>query len=274
MSATQSTSTTHKQLNNKSRTAPLPRASAVVPSAYFRWKHVFDPVAAALLLVVGLPTIALLIAIVRLTSPGPGLFRQRRVGRDGVEFMLLKIRTMRDAAEDHTGPTWAKVRDSRVTKVGRILRLLHLDELPQLINVLKGQMSLIGPRPERPEFVHVLAESIPGYLNRLAVLPGITGLAQLNLPPDSDLHSVRRKLILDLEYVESANLWMDVRLFICTFARMFKLPCSFLLRIARLHREVALPEESVASGNESVEMIDLASTPAAIGRRAARQKPR
>jgi hypothetical protein len=134
---------------------------------------------------------------------------------------------------------WARTRDPRVTLVGRILRKLHLDELPQLFNILKGEMSLVGPRPERPEFVQMLARKIPGYSNRLLVLPGVTGLAQVNLPPDTDLDSVRRKLVLDLEYVRRASLPMDLALMIGTAARMGKKFGPILLRTFGVYREVA-----------------------------------
>ena len=213
------------------------------PPAYFRWKAVFDRVFAILLLIAGLPLIALLVVLVRLTSRGPGLYRQARVGRDGRPFEMFKIRTMRHNAESGTGPIWTQtVHDPRITPIGRILRKFHLDEVPQLLNVVKGEMSMIGPRPERPEFVRVLAESIPGYRNRLIVAPGVTGLAQLNLPPDSDLNSVRRKLALDCEYICQAGPWLDARLFLCTGLRMLKVSEGRLLHFFALHRAVILPK--------------------------------
>ena len=142
--------------------------------------------------------------------------------------MMYKIRSMRHDAEAASGPKWTQASDPRVTGLGKLLRKLHLDELPQLFNVLKGEMAIAGPRPERPEFVRVLGEAIPGYRNRLAVLPGITGLAQVNLPPDSDLASVERKLVLDCEYIERAGLWLDLRLTLWTFLRIFKMPERWL----------------------------------------------
>jgi len=220
---------------------------------YFRWKGMIDRLLAAILLVPGLPAIVLLILLVRLTSRGPGIFRQSRVGKGNRLFTLYKIRTMRIDAEADTGPTWSQPHDDRVTRVGRLLRRFHLDELPQLINVLKGNMSLVGPRPERPEFIRVLAEMIPGYCDRLAVRPGITGLAQLNLPPDSDVSSVRRKLFLDLEYVRQAGLVLDLRILLCTFARFLKLPVLKILglcrTVPRFHAEEAGQPGKVASGN-------------------------
>lgn len=221
-------------------------------SAYFRRKAILDRTLAALLLVPGLPIIVLLVLLVRLTSRGPGIYRQVRLGQRGQKFMMNKIRTMRLDAEAASGPVWtAQARDPRVTPVGRVLRRLHLDELPQLLNILKGEMSLVGPRPERPEFVHVLAEAIPGYRSRLDVPPGVTGLAQLNLPPDSDLLSVRRKLVLDREYIEQAGLWLDLRLLACTFFRMMRLPEGWLLSTFSLRRHVTVPvirEEASSNG--------------------------
>ncbi|MBN2021545.1 MAG: sugar transferase [Pirellulales bacterium] len=210
------------------------------PSAYCQWKGTFDRAVAAVLLVPSLPIIAGLIVLVRLTSRGPAIYRQTRVGKDGKEFCMYKIRTMRHDAEMASGAVWTRPRDNRITLVGRALRKLHLDEFPQLFNVLRGEMSLVGPRPERPEFVHVLADVIPGYRRRLAVRPGITGLAQINLPPDTDLASVRRKVVLDVEYIETANLLLDLRMTLCTAARLLGLPGLHAMRLFRLERDVVV----------------------------------
>jgi lipopolysaccharide/colanic/teichoic acid biosynthesis glycosyltransferase len=217
---------------------------SVTPSRYFRWKSFADFGLALLLLLPGLPLIAIAVALVRLTSRGPAIFRQKRVGRSGEIFCIYKVRSMRIDAEASTGPAWAQSADPRVTRIGGFLRRFHLDELPQLFNVLKGEMSLVGPRPERPEFVEVLHRQLPAYTNRLAVRPGVTGLAQLNLPPDSDLDSVHRKVILDIEYIQTANLWLDLRLILCTAFRFFKLP---ILRFFKLDRIVKLPARPVES---------------------------
>jgi len=231
------TSASFDRRTNRLRAPETHVDAGIAPASYFRWKRVVDLTAAVVLLIPVLPVLGLLVLLVRLTSRGPGIYAQVRVGRNGRTFTMYKIRSMRQDAESRTGAVWAKERDPRVTFVGRILRKLHLDELPQLFNILKGEMSLVGPRPERPEFVQVLERSIPGYCKRLAVAPGITGLAQVNLPPDTDLESVRRKLILDLEYVLHASLWMDLRLALCTAARMTKLSGPILLRLFGIYRE-------------------------------------
>jgi lipopolysaccharide/colanic/teichoic acid biosynthesis glycosyltransferase len=243
-----------------------PAADPLQPTGYFRWKAAADRAAAALLLLPGLPIIGLLVLLVRLTSRGPGIYRQARLGLAGRRFMMYKIRTMRHQAEAGCGAVWAQAGDPRITPLGHFLRKFHLDELPQLFNVLKGEMSLVGPRPERPEFVHVLAESVPGYLDRLAVRPGVTGLAQINLPPDSDLDSVHRKLVLDCEYIRRAGPWLDARLFFCTLLRLFKVPERWLLPMLRLGRTVALPAASrgASSGGNGDGLGEGPATPVSV----------
>ncbi len=224
--------------------------SNIVLHASFRRKAIMDRILAAILLLPCLPVIVLLVVLVRLTSRGPGIYRQIRVGQNGRLFMLYKIRTMVHDAETRSGAVWSQVNDPRITRLGKVIRRLHLDEFPQLFNVLKGEMSLVGPRPERPEFVHVLMRRLPDYGRRLAVRPGITGLAQLNLPPDSDLDSVQRKLVLDLQYIKEASAWLDARLLLCTAARVFKLP---VIRLLGLHRSVTLPPISTTP-NDSLSL--------------------
>jgi lipopolysaccharide/colanic/teichoic acid biosynthesis glycosyltransferase len=219
-----------------------PTQEIVTESSFFRRKEILDRVLGTLLLLPALPVIGLLVLIVRLNSRGPGVFRQSRVGKEGRTFTMYKLRSMRLDAEATTGPAWSPTSgDPRVTRLGYWLRRLHLDELPQLFNVARGEMSLVGPRPERPEFVEVLAEQLPGYLNRLMVQPGITGLAQINLPPDTDLDSVRRKLVLDCEYVRTACLGLDIRILACTALRMCWIKGPRVTRALGLERLVHLP---------------------------------
>lgn len=174
-----------------------------------RVKDVVDHVLAAALLVPALPIVLAAALAVRLGSPGPALFRQRRVGRDGHEFVIYKLRTMQDDAERTTGPVLACAGDDRVTPVGRFLRATRIDELPQLLNVLNGTMSLVGPRPERPEFADALSREIPGYRERWRVKPGLTGLAQVR----GEYHtSPAGKLRHDLAYVRDRSLALDLRI--------------------------------------------------------------
>ncbi len=201
-------------------TATPHRVTGLSVPAYFQWKTILDRFLAAILLVPCLPIMGLAILLVKLTSKGPGIYRQTRVGIDGQTFTMFKIRSMRQDAEATSGAVWCQSGDPRVTRLGRVLRKLHLDELPQLFNVLAGEMSLIGPRPERPEFTSELADRIPSYLERLNVRPGVTGLAQINLPADTDFESVRRKLALDLAYIREGSLWLDTRILLCTCLRL------------------------------------------------------
>ncbi len=227
--------------------AGRPRDSCSAPAGnvrYFAIKNFLDRCLAVVLLIPGTPAIGMLMLLVRLTSRGPAIYRQKRVGKHGQEFVMLKIRTMRHDAEEGLGAVWTRVNDPRITRLGWFLRKMHLDELPQLFNVLRGEMSLVGPRPERPEFVAVLSERIPHYQDRLTVLPGVTGLAQINLPPDTDLASVRRKQMLDLHYIRIAGFWLDLRMMICTSLRLMGLSGHLAAKLMRL--EIAIPVERYA----------------------------
>jgi lipopolysaccharide/colanic/teichoic acid biosynthesis glycosyltransferase len=221
---------------------PATHETVVTPSIYFRTQYFLNYILAAILLVPCLPLMAIFMCLVKLTSRGPAIYSQCRLGQQGQKFQMYKIRSMRHDAESHTGPAWTQTADPRVTLLGRFMRKFHIDEMPQLFNVLRGEMSLVGPRPERPEFVEVLSRRIPDYSKRLLVKPGITGMAQLNLPPDSDLDSVRRKVILDIEYIQNANIWLDLKLILCTGFRFTKLP---ILGIFGIHRTVSLHEDDV-----------------------------
>ncbi|HEX9734064.1 MAG TPA: exopolysaccharide biosynthesis polyprenyl glycosylphosphotransferase [Thermoanaerobaculia bacterium] len=173
--------------------------------AFHRLTGVLDLVLAAVLLVASLPFFALAALAVLAADGAPVIYRQERVGRFGRRFTMLKLRTMRRDAEA-AGPSFAADGDPRVTPLGRLLRRLRIDELPQLVNVLRGEMSMVGPRPERPEFVAELARKIPFYTFRLAVRPGLTGWAQVNTAYARDLEGQRRKLEYDLYYVRQPSL--------------------------------------------------------------------
>jgi lipopolysaccharide/colanic/teichoic acid biosynthesis glycosyltransferase len=226
----------------------LPRAAApahpVGPD--FHWylplKTFAEFVIAAILLIVTAPLLLLAVVLVKLTSPGPAFYSQTRVGRGGRPFTIYKVRTMAYQCESLTGPCWSKPGDTRVTAVGRWLRRSHLDELPQLWNVLQGEMSLIGPRPERPEFVPQLEQAIPLYHARLQVRPGLSGLAQVQLPPDSDLASVRVKLAYDLHYVQNVSFLLDVRLYLATGFHLLGLPFSLVRKL------LGFPEKETIEG--------------------------
>lgn len=200
---------------------------------YLPLRRVLDFSLALVLTLIAIPIVLFAALLVRLTSRGPAFYTQTRTGKNGKPFTIFKIRSMLHNCESLTGPRWTIPGDPRVTPIGWLLRRTHIDELPQLWNVLKGEMSLIGPRPERPEFVAELEQAIDGYAGRHSVLPGITGLAQVQLAPDSDLESVRRKLVFDLHYIAHLSLWLDLRILAATALHM--LGMSFdRLRILRI----------------------------------------
>jgi lipopolysaccharide/colanic/teichoic acid biosynthesis glycosyltransferase len=174
---------------------------------------------ALLLLTASIPILVVIALLVKLTSRGPVLYTQVRLGKGGRPYTLYKIRTMVVGSEKQ-GACWSRPGDPRVTPLGWFLRKTHLDELPQLWNILRGDMRLIGPRPERPEFIPSLAEAIPCYCDRLQVRPGITGLAQVQLPADSDLESVRMKLAYDLWYLHHRSFGLDVRIVLATALKL------------------------------------------------------
>ena len=167
-------------------------------------------------LLVSLPLLSFIVLAIKFNSSGPVLYRQKRVGRDGVPFYCYKFRTMRANAEADTGPTWASDDDPRITRVGKLLRMSRLDEIPQLWNVLKGDMSLVGPRPERPEFTELLSREIPHYHLRHTVRPGITGWAQIRYKYASSLDDAREKLRYDLFYIKNMSVGLDLLIFLQT----------------------------------------------------------
>jgi sugar transferase (PEP-CTERM system associated) len=173
-------------------------------------KRLLDLGAGLIGLTLGAPLLLLVAAAVKLTSPGPVLYRQRRVGQHGRVFMVVKFRSMRQDAEASTGAVWASKHDTRVTPIGRFLRRTRLDELPQLWNVLVGDMSLVGPRPERPEFVSQLTQQIPFYGQRHAIRPGVTGWAQVRYTYGSSVEDALEKLQYDLFYLKHVSISLDL----------------------------------------------------------------
>jgi exopolysaccharide biosynthesis polyprenyl glycosylphosphotransferase len=183
-----------------------------------RVKRLLDMVFSLLSLAAAMPICLAVAAAIRIDSSGPVIYSQERVGRNGRCFRVYKFRSMICDAEKHSGPVWAKKNDHRVTAVGRLLRKLRLDEIPQLWNVLKGDMSLVGPRPERPYFVEKLKRVYPLYSRRLLVRPGLTGWAQVKGRYDETIEDVKTKLEYDLYYLENMSLRMDLKIVLSTVA--------------------------------------------------------
>jgi exopolysaccharide biosynthesis polyprenyl glycosylphosphotransferase len=192
----------------------------IMPQLMTNWervvKRLIDITFSFIVLIVSLPLFILIALAIKMESRGSILYRQQRVGKDARLFTILKFRSMYSDAEKHSGPQWAKKNDPRITHIGYFLRKFHLDELPQFINVLKGDMSLIGPRPERPFFVQKLSKELPLYTRRLKVRPGITGWAQVKLKYDESLEDVKVKVQYDLFYIENISLKMDLKIAIST----------------------------------------------------------
>ena len=191
-------------------------AASLVRRTYRSVKRVFDIVASLVGILFLSPLFLCAAALIKCTSRGPILFTQTRVGKDGKLFEIYKFRTMRVNAEKETGPVWAADNDPRLIPIGRFLRKAHIDEIPQFINILKGEMSLIGPRPERPVFVDQFKKEICDYEKRLSVKPGLTGLAQVWHKYDETIEDVRKKIKYDLLYIKKLCLWTDVRILLRT----------------------------------------------------------
>lgn len=208
--------------------------------AYFWVRAIVDSGLATVLLLLFSPILFLLALLVRMTSKGPIFYSQTRLTRDGRPFTIYKYRSMRDNCERKTGPQWASRRDSRVTWLGRFLRPTHLDELPQLWNVSRGDMSLVGPRPERPEFVSQLELKVPCYRLRLLATQGITGLAQVYLLPDMTTADVQKKLVYDLYYIRHQSAWLDLRLLACTAVSLLGIPFAWSRRWFGLPQPAAI----------------------------------
>jgi exopolysaccharide biosynthesis polyprenyl glycosylphosphotransferase len=180
-------------------------------------KRTMDILTATLAIIILSPLCLLVAILIKLTSKGPIVYSQIRLGKDGTPFNIYKFRTMKVDAEKETGPVWAKAKDNRITAIGNILRKSRIDEIPQFINVLKGDMSVIGPRPERPIFIDQLKTQISDYSKRLCVKPGITGLAQVHHRYDETITDVRKKVKYDILYIKKMCFWTDLRIIFKTF---------------------------------------------------------
>lgn len=188
----------------------------IMPELMPEWerklKRLLDIVISIIILVISLPVTLLTALAIKLDSEGLVFFSQERMGMNGKIFKMIKFRSMRKDAEKLTGPVWSQKNDPRVTRVGKIIRKLRIDEIPQFINVLKGDMSVVGPRPERPYFVEKLSQEIPYYKRRLKVRPGITGWAQVKHKYDESIEDVKIKLRYDLFYIENMSIRMDLKI--------------------------------------------------------------
>jgi sugar transferase (PEP-CTERM system associated) len=184
-------------------------------------KRCFDLAMAAVFIVAAAPLMLMVAIAIKLDSPGPVLYQQERVGRNGRRYVLWKFRSMAADAEKD-GPAWAKIEDERVTRIGRLLRKMRIDEIPQVINVLMGEMSFVGPRPERPIFVERLKTLVPFYGLRETVPPGITGWAQIRYPYGASVDDARNKLELDLYYVKHCSLFLDIAIMFHTIRHVLR----------------------------------------------------
>ena len=179
-------------------------------------KRLFDLIISLPLCIMLLPVWTIISVAIKINSKGPVFYNQERLGLNSEPFMIHKFRSMVQGAEDKSGPIWASDGDHRITSMGRFLRRFRLDEIPQLINVLKGEMSLIGPRPERPFFVERLREEYPIYDRRFRMRPGITGWSQIKRPSDRDVEDVRQKLKYDFYYIENVGFNLDMKILLNT----------------------------------------------------------
>ena len=190
----------------------FPRGATSLPWSDTWSKRMCDCLGAAVGLTAVAPVMAVVALVVRLTSEGPALYCQTRVGKGGVPFTMWKFRTMTIHAESDGRARWAQEHDPRVTPVRALLRKWRLDELPQLWNILRGEMSLVGPRPERPEFVAELSQAVPGYDRRHLIKPGLTGWAQVQFRYGATVEDARVKLQYDLDYVKQQSMAFDLRI--------------------------------------------------------------
>ena len=197
----------------------------IMPELMPEWekklKRISDIAISLIILIITLPLNILISILIKIDSKGPVFFKQDRIGMNNKVFKIYKFRSMFEDAEKHTGPVWSKKDDPRVTTIGKLIRQLRIDEIPQFYNVLKGEMSLVGPRPERPFFVEMLSEQLPYYKRRLKVRPGITGWAQVKHKYDESIEDVKVKLRYDLFYIENMSLRMDLKILARTILVVF-----------------------------------------------------
>ena len=248
--------TDYRGYSNRTSADSLDPENSLSGNWYVRFKTVAEFLAALCLFVLAAPVILLCAVLVRLTSRGPAFYWQTRLGANGRPYSIYKLRTMTHNCEKASGARWSTAGDVRITALGHWLRRTHLDELPQLINVLRGDMSLVGPRPERPEFVPALEQALPRYRERLRVRPGVTGLAQIQLPADTDIDSVRHKLVYDLYYVRYTSPWLDLRILAGTALKVFGVPFE------QIRKVFVLPSrETVEIAYQSQGMVEVEAIP-------------
>lgn len=185
---------------------------------YEIYKRVLDIVSSLLGLIIGLPIILIIAVLIKIDDKGPIFYTQERLGKDEKKFLVYKIRSMRVDAEKYGGAQWAQKDDPRITKIGKFIRKTRIDEIPQLFNILKGDMSLIGPRPERPELTYEFNKEIPGFIDRLCIKPGLTGLAQVNGGYDI---SPKDKLKWDMIYIKNRSICIDIKIILKTVGVVF-----------------------------------------------------
>ncbi|MBV8363704.1 MAG: sugar transferase [Candidatus Eremiobacteraeota bacterium] len=207
-----------EQIGDQPLVVPRPKRACTIHARFF--KRTIDVCFAAVATAIAFPIMACVAAAIWFEDRGEILFRQERIGQNGRPFMMLKFRSMRREAEASSGPTWAKAGDGRVTRIGAILRRTSLDELPQLFNVLRGEMSIVGPRPERPFFVQMFRLTLPHYDERHVVKPGITGWSQVHMKRVLEPSAAGEKLAFDLFYIEHWSVFMDISV-ICKTAAEF-----------------------------------------------------
>ena len=230
---------------------PPDQASLPVIAWYAPFKRAADVVLSAILLALATPIILICAGLIRMTSSGPAFSSQARLGLFGRAFRIWRLRTTIEEGENAPGVRRAIGNDPRVTKIGRLLRLTHLDELPQLWNVLKGEMSLVGPQPDRPEFIPILESAIPNYRQRMAVRPGMTGLSQVYLLPGTGIPSVRKKVMFDLHYIRELGPLLDLRLLTATTMLVVGVPRDIVRKALRLPEPLLVQQPPA----EPIEMV-------------------